>query len=982
MRANAHDLNSLRGIIRKLQDENASLKKLLDENGIQYESGEIAEASDSTDEYDEDQGSRILPLNPDLDMAKEFYSYFWGRTDVYARRGKTGGYFPRCKARWNNPDCPRKSGEKKFCDEDCPQRSWEKLEPWMLLNHLKGAKEDCTDVIGTYPLLPDNTCRFLVFDFDNHEKDSYKNDDANTDNLWKSEVDALRKICALAQIDVLVERSRSGKGAHLWLFFNTAIQASIARSFGYALLDRGAASINLPSFKYYDRMYPSQDVLSKLGNLVALPLQGRALKNGNSAFIDDSWNAYPDQWGKLKSVRKLSFDEVTAYLQKWHSEQMNMTPSTKYAREKGQVRPWKKDDKFCRSDAIGHEMHIVLDDGVYVDSLNLLPRIQNQIKGMATIDNPEFWKRDRLGRSNYYNLRTISTWNEAEGYIRVPIGLYEKIEDKCRETGIVIDKDDKRSYGKPIRVRFKGELREQQTLASLQLEKYENGILCAPPAFGKTVLAAYLIAKRKVSTLVLLDKTDLLPQWIEEFKRFLDVDEKPPTYKTKTGREKTRDSIFGSLISGIDKTTGIIDFAMIGSAYHKGEFFENIDSYGMVLCDECHHVGSAQGQAVLKKIRAKYIYGLSATPVRSDHLDDIIYMLLGPVRHKYSVKEQADIWGIDRYVYPRFTRVVNITGGQLDIHKADNLIADSPVRNDQIVSDVECAVASGRTPVILTKLRKHAEALYSLLKNKADHVFLIYGGQTSKQNQEIKSEMLSIPDAESLILIATGQKIGEGFNFPRLDTLMLVAPIKFEGRLIQYVGRLNRLHEGKKDVVVYDYVDTHIGFFDRQYKSRLRTYRKLGYQIISKPEKEKQVVNAIYDGRDYAETFERDLVEADNEIVISSPDLRRSKVERVISLLKQRQESGVTVSVITRNPEMVGFGDLIELHLLIEEMRKSGIYVRETENDCEHYAVIDKKLVWHGGMNLLGKADAYDNLIRVESEQAAAELLEMTEQST
>ena len=230
-----------------------------------------------------------------------------------------------------------------------------------------------------------------------------------------------------------------------------------------------------------------------------------------------------------------------------------------------------------------------------------------------------------------------------------------------------------------------------------------------------------------------------------------------------------------------------------------------------------------------------------------------------------------------------------------------------------------------------------------------------------------------------LVLIATGQKIGEGFNFPRLDTLMLAAPVKFEGRLIQYVGRLNRLYNGKQNVIVYDYVDAHIGFFDRQYKSRLRTYRKLGYQIISKPVTEKQVTNAIFDGRDYMETFERDMIEADREIVISSPELRRSKVERFISLLKQRQESGVVVTVITSAPDSVGYGDTMELFALIDEMRRSGINVRETDEECEHFAVIDQKLVWHGGMNLLGKMDIYDNLIRVENEQAASELLEMAE---
>ncbi len=979
MRPTEHDLNSLRGIIRNLQDENKNLRRILEEHEIPYESEEFIDSIDEPDEYDEDQGGRIMPLNPDMDMAKEFYRYFWGRTDVFAKRGRNGGYYPQCDARWTNPACPKALNEKQFCDEDCRCKSWKELQPWMLLKHLLGEKEDCTDVLGVYPLLKDSTCRFLVFDFDNHEKDAYKNDDANTDELWKSEVDSLRNICKRANIDHLVERSRSGRGAHLWIFFRTAIPASLARSFGYALLDRGAASVNLPSFKYYDRMYPSQDVLSKLGNLVALPLQGRALKSGNSAFIDEAWNAYPDQWEKLRSTRRITAEEVTSYLQEWNADHVNMSPSTKYAKDNLLIRPWKKDDKFSQSDAVGSEIHIVLDDGVYVDSLNLLPALQNQIKGMATIDNPEFWRRDRLGRSNYYNLRTISMWSESEGYIRVPIGLLERIETKCNDAGISVKKHDNRSHGRPIRVKFKGELRDQQELASMQLEKNENGIICAPPAFGKTVLAAYMISKRKVNTLILLDKTDLVDQWIAELTRFLDIDEKPPVYKTKTGREKVRNSIFGTLISGSDKTTGIIDFAMIGSAYHKGQFFENIDLYGMVLCDECHHIASNQGQALMGRIRAKYIYGLSATPERSDQLDEIVYMLLGPVRHKYSVKEQADAWGIDRLVYPRFTRVVNISGEELRIHDADNLIAESSARNEQIVSDVEQAVLSGRTPVILTKLKKHAETLYEMLKGKADYVFLIYGGQTIKQNNDIKDKMLNVPREETLILIATGQKIGEGFNFPRLDTLMLAAPVKFEGRLIQYVGRLSRKHEGKKDVVVYDYVDSHIGFFDRQYKNRLRTYKKLGYRIISDPIKEKQIVNAIYDGTDYTETFERDMVEADKEIVISSPGLRRSKVERMITLLKPRQESGVRVTVITLEPDSAGYDDTIELHIMINEMKKSGINVRTTVDECEHYAVIDDRIVWHGGMNLLGKADVYDNLIRVESDQVAAELIEITE---
>ena len=1044
MRINEHNLDSLRKVVRDLQQENNALKALLEENGIPFEGRDILEEQEVPDEYDEDQGARILPFYATEEMAREFYSYFWGRTDVYARRWKNGGYFPQCAARWDNARCPKARDEKTFCDEDCGFKAWKPLELWMIVNHLRGVKKDCTDVIGVYPLFPNNTCRFLVFDFDNHEKDSYKNDDANTNDLWKSEVDALRRICEINGVDVLAERSRSGRGAHIWIFFKSAVPAALARAFGYALLDRGAASINLPSFKYYDRMYPSQDVLSKLGNLVALPLQGQALKQGNSAFVDEAWNAYPDQWKKLRSVKKLTEAEIEEKLVEWNRADAEggagtefatgkwgatgtefaagkwgatgtefTAGQTEYSARNRQVRPWKKDDRFRVEDVIGGTIHLVLDDGVYVDTLNLLPRIQNQIKGLATIDNPQFYDNKKYGRSNYYNLRTISMWSEVNGYIKVPLGLLETIKAKTGESGIGCDVADERYFGRPIRVKFVGELRDKQEFAAARLERFENGVLSAPTAFGKTVLAAYMVAERKVNTLILLDKADLIPQWISEFEKFLEIDEKPPVYYTKTGRARTRDSVIGTLKAGQDKTTGIIDFALIGSAYHKGEFFANIDSYGMVLIDECHHIASAQGQALMQRIRAKYIYGLSATPSRSDRLDDIIYMLLGPVRHKYTAKEQADEQGLGRFVVPRFTRVANITGEKLDIHRADALIAESDVRNEQIVADISQVVAGGRTPVVLTKLKRHAETLAGLLAGKADHVFLVYGGQSEKQNQHIIQEMLSVPGSETLVLVATGQKIGEGFNFPRLDTLMLAAPIKFEGRLVQYVGRLNRVYEGKREVVVYDYVDPHIGFFDRQYRSRLAAYKNLGYKVMlalpgswsgsaavsvsgSLPGSSsgsmpgtgsesmsggwaQEQVNAIYDRRDYTEVFERDLIEANKEIVVASPGLTRKKVVRFMELVKTRQEAGVTVTVITLDPEAEGYENTLELHILIEEMKNNGIYVRTTEDASVHYAVIDREVVWHGGINLLGKEDAWDNLIRVRNKQAAAELIEISE---
>jgi hypothetical protein len=321
MNIEAYNLDSLRKLVRILQSENQRLKEKLKEAGIPFDTeNAFEEKIENNEEYDSDQGERIIERFITKDMAKWYFSMFWGREDVFAKRGSKGGYFPQCNNRWNNRICPRQRGEKMAC-EACEHTDWTKLTLDKIVDHLVGYKEDGSDVIGVYPLLPDGTCRFIVFDFDNHEKGAQENDYANTDNEWQDEVNALRLICKNNGISPLVERSRSGRGAHVWIFFQKPVSAALARNFGFLLLDKGSASINLKSFHYYDRMYPSQDVASSIGNLIALPLQGQALKKGNSAFVDENWNAYPDQWDiLLNRTKKLAVEEIEQCMAKWQAE--------------------------------------------------------------------------------------------------------------------------------------------------------------------------------------------------------------------------------------------------------------------------------------------------------------------------------------------------------------------------------------------------------------------------------------------------------------------------------------------------------------------------------------------------------------------------------------------------------------------------------------------------------------------------------------
>ncbi len=977
MNVEAETLDSLRKLVRNLQDENNQLKEKLKEAHIAFPDNNVFEKKiERMEEYDLDQGQRILDKYITEQMANQYFSMFWGRTDVYAKRGKNGGYFPQCDNRWNANICPKQHGMKVHCDE-CENTHWTCLTVRKIVEHLIGYKEDGSDVLGVYPLLPDGTCRFIVFDFDNHEKGAEKLDFANETEEWYKEVDALRLICEKNGLTPLVERSRSGRGAHVWIFFKKPILASLARNFGFLLLDRGQNSINMKTFKYYDRMYPSQDVTSSLGNLIALPLQGQALKNGNSAFVDQNWNAYLDQWDiLLNRTVKLSIEDIENLMIKWKDE-ISETVGISSRKNVDRPKPWKKNQKFNKSDVVG-KMHIVLADGVYVDTLNLMPRIQNQIRSLAAFDNPVFYKNKRLGYSNYYNFSAVYMGKDIDGYIRIPRGLRELLLSNCKDANIEYDILDHREKGRPIRVLFNGDLRTEQDLAADKMLQHDQGILNATTAFGKTVVCSYLISQRKVNALILLQSKDLLEQWVEELNKFLVINEEPPIYITKSGRKKRRKDVIGVLTGNKNTLTGIVDVAMIGSMYGKGNFNDFINSYGLVIMDECHHCGSNTSVEVMQKVNARYVYGVSATPKRGDNLEKIEYMLLGPIRHSYTAKERAENQGIGHFVFPRFTRVVAVNETKNDINSAYNLIRNNIIRNEMIVEDTKTEIMNGRTPVILTRYKEQARCLYSELKEAADFVFLLYGDNSDKENYEIRKKFKEISDDKSVLLIATGQKIGEGFDFPRLDTLMLAAPVSFSGRLEQYVGRLNRDYPGKKDVVVYDYIDSHLTVFDNMYAKRLRTYKQLGYSVVSNTILGKQIANAIYDSENYSDVFEQDLVEAEKQIIISSPQITQEKISRMIYVTKNKIESGCKITIITIAPENTSYGSSEYYYELIKELKEAGIQVITKDVVDERFAIINEDLVWYGGMNLLGKEDVWDNLMRIKSASVAEELLELS----
>ena len=763
MRVFAEDqYNELTEHIKQLEAENQYLKKLLDDAGIPYDK------PDNNSEKDEPSVVSIKEEPITKELVQFYYSMFKGRRDVYSLRSgkpnaKTGkhGYYTQCDNFWKAGLCGKKDGKNTKC-QSCPNQKYKPLTGDVIYAHLTGVKEDCSDVVGLYPVWPDETCNYLVFDFDNH-------DDSSDSVKWQEEANALRAICEINNVPCLVERSRSGKGAHVWMFFEKAINIKKARLFGAALLDKGAESVNQQSFDTYDRMIPAQDKLPEggLGNLVALPLQGRAVKNGNSVFVDEKWQPYHDQWSVLKNTGKLSKTFIDEKLSSWGNK-YSISSNTDNEIP-GQISidetPWENSIKFERSDTKG-TVRIVLADKAYVDKTDIKPRLQNKIRRLAAYNNPEYFRNQGMGISTFGIPRIVYSGEDTEQFIAIPRGCLNKLCKNLKSSNIDYSVEDKRNTGKEINVSFAGELYPEQQDAVNSLTGHDFGVLAAATGFGKTVVGSYLISERKVNTLILVHNNEIMQNWINDLERFLEIKEDYPQYMTKTGRVKTRKSLIGRLTGAHNSMTGIIDVAMVTSLGSGNSIKPFVKDYGMVIMDECHHGAAESIEAVLSKVNAKYVYGLTATVKREDGKDKTVLMQFGPVRFRFTAKDKIRLQGMEHILEPRFTPIIS-TKEKLTLNEAYEIVVNSDFRNSLIASDIEACIKQGHTPLVLSKRKAQIDVLFEKVKDKADHVLVLTGGKKQSERKELRERLGSISESESLIVLATGQYIGEGFNCSR-----------------------------------------------------------------------------------------------------------------------------------------------------------------------------------------------------------------------
>ena len=799
----AREMETALAECRRLKEENAALRQILADNGITVPTP--AKVGPQAAFEREGQNSSVNEHSGKDAKVTLFRNLFRGREDVFAVRKqfKSGewGYVPASIRDWKSVLSAAAALRKKV---DQKTRKLLPLTDDVLRQHLEGKH-----TVGVYPLLLDESCWFLAVDFDKKS--------------WKEDVAAFLETCREAGVPAVLERSRSGNGCHVWIFFERAISAAMARKLGSLILTRTMDRRHQIGMESYDRFFPNQDTMPKggFGNLIGLPLQWMPRQHDNSVFVDSDFRPYPDQWMFLAGIQRMAPDFVEALVREAMRAGDVIGVRGSLTDDSDEEKPWtvppsKKRLSIPVLGPLPERVKIIRSNLLYVEKKGLPPAMLNRLLRLAAFQNPEFYKAQAMRLSTYGKPRIISCGQDFTQHIGLPRGCLAEAIALLAAHKIKVDFRDERYAGVPIEAEFQGKLRPLQEEAVASIGGHDDGVLCAPTAFGKTAVAAWMIAKRKVNTLVLVHRQQLLDQWHERLAMFLGM---PP-------------KSIGQIGGGKVDRMGCVDVAVIQSLHRKDEVKDFVAEYGHVIVDECHHISAFTFERVMRQVKAKYVLGLTATPTRKDGHHPIIYMQCGPVRFSMSARAMTDATPLEHKVIPRQTEfrmpaeIADVT--IQDVFAA--LVGDS-ARNEMIVSDLMQTLEAGRSPLLLTGRKEHLQSFAAKIEGLAKHVFVLKGGMGKKQRRITAEALGSVPKNEPRVILATGSYIGEGFDDARLDTLFLAMPISWRGTLQQYVGRLHRLHDGKRVVQVYDYVDLNVPMLARMYQRRLKGYNAIGYTV-------------------------------------------------------------------------------------------------------------------------------------------------------
>ncbi len=746
-----------------------------------------------------------------------FRSLFRGREDVFPKRwenAKSGksGYSPVCANDWTPPLCAKPQVK---CGQ-CPNQAFTPMSDEIMRAHLVGHRvgSSADFTAGVYPLLLDDRCWFAAVDFDK--------------STWMEDIAAFRETARSNSIDVAVERSRSGNGAHAWLFFEQPVLAADARRLAATLVTMTLDRRPDLGFGSYDRIFPSQDTMpvGGFGNLIALPLQSRPRQSGNSLFVDDDFTPHDDQWAYLSSLRRIPSVRLSQILRDNAAADLGLAiPLPTSTREDDE--PWKALPSHRTFDPpiegkLPSSVKLVLANQIYIERSELPPGLVSRMARLAAFQNPEFYAAQAMRFSVFGIPRVIFSGQLFTNHLSLPRGCLEGLMELLEGVGIKAEISDKRQNGTPLAAQFLGELTPDQVQAVSALAPHDAGVLAAATAFGKTVVAAKMVAERGTNTLILVHRKQLAGQWMAQLKSFLDIDP----------------SCVGVIGGGKRKPTGIIDVAVIQSLIQKGVVSDMVADYGHLIVDECHHISAVSFEAIAREAKARYVLGLSATPTRRDGHHPIIFMQCGPIRYSIRAKTQAAKHSFEHKYFIRSTGVRYETDGQSakpSIAELYAYLSHHERRNAQIVDDVVAAVSSGRSPIVITERRDHLSLLSDELSKRLSNVIALHGGLGTRAARSAAESIRVISEDQERVIVATGRYLGEGFDDPRLDTLFLTLPVSWRGTLAQYSGRLHRAHHLKREVVIFDYVDDE-PILARMASKREAGYRNLGYAKASEKE--------------------------------------------------------------------------------------------------------------------------------------------------
>lgn len=775
-----------------------------------------------------------IPQTP-AEKVTLFRSLFRGRTDVFPTRfvsKKTGrpGYAPACRNKFVKGLCEL---PKVKCGE-CSNQAFLPFDDAAVVAHLKGRH-----VLGIYPLLEDETCWLLAVDFDK--------------SSWREDVLAFKETCGSADLPAAVERSRSGNGAHVWFFFSAPVPARIARDMGCSLITQTMSRHHRLSMESYDRLFPSQDTMPRggFGNLIALPLQYEARQQGNSVFLDDALQPLPDreQWAYLATMRRIDPGTVDRIAYEATRQGSVIGSTAAAASDDEDAAPWNRLPSGRRralviTEPVPDVVRAVLSQRLFVEKAGLPSPLLDAIKRLAAFQNPEFYKKQSMRLSTALTPRVIACAEDLPQHVALPRGCQKQLDGILSERGITLKVEDRRTTGEPISVSFQGELTSVQQEAATALLAHDMGVLVMPPGMGKTVVGTYVAAKRGCSTLILVHRRPLLDQWSAQLSLFFGVEPKT----------------IGQIGAGKRTGNGLLDVAMIQSLVRRGRVDDRVGSYGQVIVDECHHLPAVSFERVLSEVKARFVVGLTATLKRRDGHDPIVQMQLGPVRFSIDAKSRARLRPLAHRLIVRETgfKTANDDRPQTIQHLYAALASDEE-RNNLILDDVIQALEDKRSPILLTERKDHLEYFEARLRKFARHLVVLQGGMSAARRRTVAEQLASIPDDEERLVLATGRYIGEGFDDARLDTLFLALPVSWKGTLIQYSGRLHRLHPGKEEVRIFDYVDPQVPMLLRMFEKRLRGYRAIGYAKGEAP-------------LGYGEVAEEAVVEYDEDVLGSLED--------------------------------------------------------------------------------------------------------------